>query len=156
MTFHVVGSEKGAHVSRKSGACISIEKKSRGAKGGKGKTTMLVLTIFNDLLAQVEDKLGNRVIIEVGADHDVGLLLVRPEGEKEAGLKCRRRDYGMLISKTMSRFPLPPISGRRSTPVANVKVVERGLMIALPGEVTRELRAAQEAALGKTQGGKAR
>ena len=150
MTWHVVGNGQGSRRHR-DGVWVSVEGRRSSGREGEYKSVILHITIYRDAANIIGLEARQRVMLEVGADHDVGCLRIRRAREGENGLIVQSRVAQVLeVTRAMTGFPLPPIKPRHAVRAAKVaREGEDALLIALPGEMVRDLKIAQAAALEK-------
>ena len=148
MTWHVVGNAQGINRHR-NGVWLSVEAKKDRVRDVDYRRTILHIAIYRDAAAIIGLAARQHVMLEVGADHDVGCLRIRRARDGENGVIVRQRSQTVLeIARAMAGFPLPPIKPRHAVRAAKVaREGENELLIVLPGEMTRDLRAAQTAEL---------
>lgn len=153
MTFHLVGSSRGIIKEKRNGVWLVVSERTETKGGKKYHGTVLAITIYDDILGQVGWQRGMDIMIEVGADIDAGLIRLRPAGPGESGLRLRKRGgYAVDLERHMGGFPLPEIAARPSVAAKKIAIDNGAIMLVLPGEWTRDLRAAQEAALKAMKG----
>lgn len=148
MTWHVVGNQRG--IRRVStGVRVAItRRRDKKHDGNEFIRTEMEITIYNDVLQHLDYKQDTPLVLEVGADHDAGIIKIRPAVEGEDGLRMRRSRANGRLFIAMMRFPLPPINPQPTQVVHTLKIDNRKtLTLVLPGPIARDLRAAQSAAL---------
>lgn len=152
MTFHAIGAARGLIREKRHGVWIGVSERRETKRKAQYTRVVLTVAIYADVLDQVGWRIGMDIMLEVGADHDVGMLRVRPADAAERGIRLRKiGGYAGYFERPMTAFPLPRISGRPSCAAKKIAVDNGVLTLLLPGEFARDLRAAQELAIKTTR-----